>query len=196
MQSVDQIIEYLKNNLSEKRFLHTMGVAETAKVLADRWGVEPFRAYVAGLVHDCAKEVPFDETIRLLEESGFDLSPLEKSTPGILHAPLGAILAKEIFDIDDEEILCAVKYHTTGRENMSVLEKIIYIADFIEPNRSYSEAEEVRTLAKIDIDKAALREADMVIKFNIAKGKMLHPDTIYTRNYLLKIINEGKQNES
>lgn len=196
MQSIDQIIEYLKNNLSEKRFLHTMGVAETAKELAEHWGVDPFRAYAAGLVHDCAKEVPFAKTVELLEKSGVTLNLIEKSTPGILHAPLGAIFVKEIFDIDDEEILCAVKYHTTGRENMSVLEKIIYIADFIEPNRSYSEAEEVRRLAKIDIDKAALKEADMVIKFNIAKGKIIHPDTIHTRNYLLKIINEGKQNES
>ncbi|MBQ2932885.1 MAG: bis(5'-nucleosyl)-tetraphosphatase (symmetrical) YqeK [Clostridia bacterium] len=196
MQSIDEIIEYLKSNLSEKRFLHTMGVAETAKDLATRWGVEPSKAYIAGLVHDCAKEVPFVKTIELLEKSGVALSLIEKSTPGILHAPLGAILAKEIFGIDDEEILCAVKFHTTGRENMSGLEKIIYIADFIEPNRRYSESAEVRELAKTDIDKAALKETDMVIKFNIAKGKMLHPETIHTRNYLLRVINEGKQNES
>ncbi len=196
MQSIDEIIEYLKKNLSEKRFLHTIGVAETAKDLADRWEVDSSKAYIAGLVHDCAKEVPFDETVKMLGKSGVVLNLIEKSTPGILHAPLGAILAKETFGIDDEEILHAVKFHTTGRENMSDLEKIIYIADFIEPNRSYSEAREVRELAKVDIDKAALRETDMVIKFNIAKGKMLHPDTIHTRNYLLRVINEGKQNES
>lgn len=192
MQSIDEIIEYLKNNLSEKRFLHTIGVAETAKDLADRWGVDSSKAYVAGLVHDCAKEVPFVRTVELLEKSGVTLSLIEKNAPGILHAPLGAILAKEIFGIDDQEILDAVKFHTTGRENMSALEKVIYIADFIEPNRSYSESAEVREFAKTDIDKAALRETDMVIKFNIDKGKMLHPDTIHTRNYLLRVINEGK----
>ena len=192
MQSVDEIINYLKNNLSEKRFLHTMGVAKTAKSLAKAWDTDPDKAFVSGLVHDMAKEIPFDETLRLLEESGIKLSDLEKSIPGILHAPLGAVLAKRIFGIDDEEILDAVRFHTTGRANMSILEKIIYIADFIEPGRCYEEAEKVRELAFNDLDSAALLESNFVIKFTVDKMRALHPDTIHARNYLLKVTKEGK----
>ena len=143
MQTTDKIIDYLKQNLSEKRFAHTMGVAETA-------------AFVAGLVHDCAKEIPFDETVRLLRENGYEPDEDELSAPGILHAPLGAIVAKDEFGIEDAGILGAVRFHTTGRPAMSTLEKIIYIADFTEPSRKYPEAEEVRKLAVKDLDKAVL----------------------------------------
>lgn len=196
MQSIDEITRYLKTNLSEKRFLHTLGVAETSKALAKRWGADCSKAFLAGLVHDCAKELPLDKTLNFLEESGYRITWLEESAPGILHAPLGAILAKSLFEIDDESVLNAVKYHTTGRENMTDLEKIVYIADFIEPGREYSESSEVRKLAEVDLDRAALRETDFVIKFTIDRGRTLHPDTVSTRNYLLKVIKEGKQNES
>ncbi len=196
MQSIDEITSYLKTNLSEKRFLHTLGVAETAEALAKRWGADCSKAFLAGLVHDCAKELPFEKTLNLLEKSGHRITWLEKSASGILHAPLGAILAKSLFGIDDESVLNAVKYHTTGRENMTVLEKIVYIADFIEPGREYSESSELRKLAEVDLDRAALRETDFVIKFTIDKGRTLHPDTVSTRNYLLKVIKEGKQDES
>lgn len=196
MQSIDEITRYLKMNLSEKRFLHTLGVAETAEDLARRWGADCAKAFLAGLVHDCAKEIPFADTVKLLKNSGYKLTELEKSTSGILHAPLGAVLAEEIFGIDDPVVLNAVRYHTTGRAGMTILEKIIYIADFIEPNRNYKESDEVRELAKTDLDRAALKETDMVIKFTVDKGRTLHTDTIHTRNYLLKIIKEEKQHES
>ena len=196
MQSINEITRYLKTNLSEKRFLHTLGVAETAEALAKRWGADCFKAFLAGLVHDCAKELPFDKTLNFLEESGYRITWLEESAPGILHAPLGAVLAKKLFGIEDESILDAIKYHTTGRENMTILEKIVYIADFIEPGREYSESKEVKKLADIDLDRAALMETDFVIKFTIDRGRTLHPDTIKTRNYLLRVIKEGKQNES
>ncbi len=192
MLSIDEIKDYLKNNLSEKRFLHTLGVAKTAKSLAKRWGLDCDKAFLAGLVHDAAKEIPFDETIKLLEEAGITLTDLEKSIPGILHAPLGAVLTQRIFGIDDSEILDAVRYHTTGRVNMTLLEKIIYIADFIEPGRKYKESEMVREIAFSDLDSAALLESDFVIKFTIDRGKPLHPDTIHARNYLLKVTKEGK----
>ena len=186
MQTTDKIIDYLKQNLSEKRFAHTMGVAETAKSLAKVWGEDCSRAFVAGLVHDCAKEIPFDETVRLLRENGYEPDEDELSAPGILHAPLGAIVAKDEFGIEDAGILGAVRFHTTGRPAMSTLEKIIYIADFTEPGRKYPEAEEVRKLAVKDLDKAVLLEADFVIKFTVDRGKTIHPTTIIARNYYVK----------
>lgn len=192
MQTTDKIIDYLKQNLSEKRFAHTMGVAETAKSLAKVWGEDCSRAFVAGLVHDCAKEIPFDETVRLLRENGYEPDEDELLAPGILHAPLGAIVAKDEFGIEDAEILDAVRFHTTGRPAMSTLEKIIYIADFTEPGRKYPEAEEVRKLAVKDLDKAVLLEADFVIKFTVDRGKTIHPATIIARNYYVNLTKEGK----
>ena len=192
MQTTDKIINYLKQNLSEKRFAHTMGVAECAKSLAEMWGEDCSRAFVAGLVHDCAKEIPFAETVRLLRENGYEPDEDELLAPGILHAPLGAIVAKAEFGIEDAEILDAVRFHTTGRPAMTTLEKIIYIADFTEPGRKYPEADEVRELAKKDLDKAVLLEADFVIKFTIDKGKTIHPATIIARNYYVNLTKEGK----
>lgn len=186
MQTLEEITAQLKNTLSEKRFIHTIGVAEAAKELAARWGVDEDRAYLAGLVHDCAKELSVDETIKRLKEDGYGFEDGEDEFPALLHAPLGAVLAKEKFGIDDEEILNAVRYHTTGRKGMTLLEKIVYVADFIEPGRQYSEAKIVAELAKTDIDAAVLREADMVIKFTIDRGRAVHPRTITARNSFLK----------
>lgn len=191
MQTTDKIISYLKQNLSEKRFAHTMGVAETARSLAEVWGEDCSRAFVAGLVHDCAKEVPYDEMLRQLRENGYEPDECVLLAPGILHAPLGAIVAKKEFGIEDAEILDAVRFHTTGRPCMTNLEKIIYIADFTEPGRKYPEAEAVRELAQKDLDRAVLLEADFVIKFTVDKGRVIHPATIIARNYYVNLTKEG-----
>lgn len=195
MQTVENITEYLKENLSEIRFAHTMGVAETAKSLARKWGTDEHRAYLAGLVHDCAKEIPKDDAISRLKNYGYTPSELEISTPALLHAPLGAYISEDVFGICDKEVLDAVRYHTTGRVGMTLLEKLIYVADFTEPGRKYKESRQVRKLAETDIDAAVLLEADMVIKFTVDKGRTLHPDTILARNSML-MLKRGKINES
>ncbi len=193
MQTIDEIKEYLKKNLSEKRFNHTIGVAETAQSLAEVWGADSSSAFLAGLVHDCAKELPYSKTVERLTGEGYKQ---EDDFTMLVHAPMGAIVAKEEFGIEDNDVLNAVRYHTVGRPCMSLLEKIIYIADFIEPGRSFKEAEILRELACKDLDKAVLAEADMVIKWNIDRGKEIHPDTIITRNYYLKLTKEVKINET
>ncbi len=196
MQTIDEIIEYLKNNLSEKRFAHTMGVAKTAQSLAETWGADSSSAFLAGLVHDCAKEVPFSDMLRLMTKYDYTLDDIERESVAILHAPCGAFLAEEVFGIKDRSILDAVKFHTVGRPDMTLLEKVIYVADFIEPTRCHKEAEALRQLAYKDLDKAVLCESDMVIKFTIDRGKAVHPATIITRNYYLKLTEEGKKNEA
>ncbi len=196
MQNVDEICEYLKNNLTEKRFAHTMGVAETAQSLAEMWGADSSLAFLAGLVHDCAKEIPYNQTIEKLTENGYIPDEIEKQSTALLHAPYGAILAKEIFGIEDTEVLNAIKYHTVGRPDMTLLEKIIYVADFIEPNRHYKEAQFIRELAFKDLNKAVLRECDIVIGFNQDKGKAVHPATLITRDYYFKLTKEGTKNET
>jgi predicted HD superfamily hydrolase involved in NAD metabolism len=196
MQSIDEITNYLKANLSEKRFRHIIGVAETARALAQKWGADADKAFLAGLVHDCAKEIPVNKAVERLTASGYSPDEVELRSPALLHAPLGAVVAREVFGISDKEVLNAVTFHTTGRPEMSLLEKIIYVADFTEPGRTYPEAGEIRQLSYIDINRAVLKETDMVIKFTVDRGRAIHPATVITRNYYLKLINEENKNEN
>ena len=191
MQSIEEITASLKETLSDIRFRHTIGVAETARTLAEKWGADPDSAYLAGLVHDCAKEIPVKQMVESLEKHGYICDEMERQSPNILHAPLGSILAGERYGVEDTEVLDAVRYHTTGRVDMSLLEKIIYVADFIEPGRKYKEVQCVRDLAFKDIDKAVLKEADIVIKYIIDKGGVLHTESVRTRNsFLIKVKKE------
>ena len=196
MKDIDEITNWLKQNLSEKRFDHTLGVAKTAESLAKRWGEDPSKAFLAGLIHDCAKEIARDKAISLLEGYGYSPSEVERTSAALLHAPLGAFFAEHIFEISDNEILNAVRFHTTGRAGMSIMEKVIYVADFIEPNRCYDVADEIRAISYDDIDKAVLKGTDASILFTIRRGAAIHPDTILARNYILNLTKEGNINES
>ncbi len=195
MQDNTKITYWIKENLSEKRFKHTLGVADTARSLAMVWGADADKAYLAGLLHDCAKEIPKREAISRLREAGYSVSDIERRTPALLHAPLGKVFARGIFGVCDEDVLNSVRYHTTGREGMSLLEKIIYVADFAEPNRDYDGIEEIRILSTTDLDKAALKGADLSLIHTIKRGAAIHVDTIAARNYFLKNTNEVNFNE-
>ncbi len=190
MQNADKIKEYAKTVLSEKRFVHTVNVAEEAKRLAAIWGADTDRAYLAGMIHDIAKEVPKDMALETLAEYGYNPDETEKQNSELLHGKLAAYIAEDMFGIDDSEVLSAVAYHTTGRPEMSLLEKIIYVADFTEPGRTYPEAGKIRALAGENLDSAVLCQTDMVIKFIIDKGRPLHIDTVNTRNYFLLKLKE------
>lgn len=185
MPSVEEITKYLERSLSRVRLEHTMGVARLAEALAARWGTDEEATFLAGLVHDCAKEIPPEKALKLLKERGYIPDEIELKAPALLHAPLGAYLAEEYFGISDPELLNAVRYHTTGRANMTLLEKIVYVADFSESGRRYKEAELVRKLAFEALDDAVLEETGMVIKFTVDRGGLLHPNTIEARNGLL-----------
>ena len=128
----------LQSTLRPKRYIHTLGVAYTAANLANCFMKEKDvkRAKIAGLLHDCAKYMTDDEMLALCEKYGISLSKIEKQNPALVHGKLGAYFAKHRYGIEDEEICTAILYHTTGKPQMTTLEKIIYIADYIEPNRS------------------------------------------------------------
>ncbi|MGN0132921.1 MAG: bis(5'-nucleosyl)-tetraphosphatase (symmetrical) YqeK [Lachnospiraceae bacterium] len=134
--------EYLKSiekklskELDKKRYVHTLGVAYTAVSLAMAHGDDLYDAYLAGLLHDNAKCIPTNEKRRLCKKYDIRLNDAEEKNPDLLHAKLGAVLAKEKYDVTDNFVLNAIRYHTTGKPGMTELEKIIYIADYIEPNR-------------------------------------------------------------
>ena len=186
MTGIEEIKAELSKILSEKRYVHSLGVADEAKKLACKYGVDENRAYLAGLVHDCAKEVPPQDMEGILKTKyGVSVDSMSKLTPKILHGVLGACEAQSKFGIYDPEILDAVKYHTTGKGNMSMLAKIVYIADYIEPNRDFDGVDELRRLAYTNIDEAIIKGIDDTIADLIKRGLLLHPDTIHARNDLV-----------
>lgn len=138
----------VKGHLSDKRFEHTVGVMYTSASLAMRYGADIKKALLAGLLHDCAKCFPTETMVSYCEKYEIPISDVERDNPGLLHAKLGACFAEHEYGVDDEEILDAIRFHTTGRPNMTLLDKIIYIADYMEPNRNQApNLEWIRTLA-------------------------------------------------
>ena len=148
----------MKKELDSARYQHTLGVMYTAASLAMCYGANLEQAMVAGLLHDCAKRIPTDKKIRMCKEHGIEISKVELDAPYLLHSKLGAYLAKEKYGVKDPEIISAIQWHTTGRPNMTTLEKIIFTADYIEPGRYKAEnLPQVRKLAYHDLNLTVCR---------------------------------------
>lgn len=149
-----KLCKELEKQLKPDRYNHTLGVAYTAASMAMAHGADMEKALIAGLLHDCAKCLSHDEQIKICEKNKIDISDVERRNHSLLHAKVGMYLARTKYDIYDTEILGAIRWHTTGREDMSLLEKIVYIADFIEPNRKPLEGmNDIRKEAFTDIDR-------------------------------------------
>lgn len=160
MKSIEihKIRKQLAKTLDSKRYEHTQGVAYTSAALAMRYGEDVKKAELAGLLHDCAKCMDNEKKIHICKKNDISISDAEYRNPFLLHAKVGGYLTKTKYKIDDEDIINAVLYHTTGRPGMSLLEKIVYIADYIEPGREHiSNLDEVRNLCFRDLDEALLR---------------------------------------
>lgn len=145
----------IKKALEPKRYEHTLGVAYVAASLAFVYGVDSEKAFLAGLLHDCAKCLSHQKRISICDKNHLEITSVEKANPVLLHAKVGAFLAKDKYDIEDVEIQNAILYHTTGKPNMNLLEKIIYVADYIEPHRKkLPRLESIRKIAFSDLDMA------------------------------------------
>ncbi len=145
----------LEKKLEAKRFEHTRGVEYTAAALAMAHGESVEKALLAGLLHDCAKCYSDDDKLELCEKYGLPVNDTERKNPGLLHAKLGAYLAEHEYEISDKDVLNAICFHTTGRPDMSILEKIVFVADYIEPNRKpLPNMDAIRKIAFSDIDSA------------------------------------------
>ncbi|WP_326511544.1 bis(5'-nucleosyl)-tetraphosphatase (symmetrical) YqeK [Clostridium intestinale] len=185
MWSNEEILQYLRENLKESRYEHTLGVVKTAKALAKINGVEEEKAELAALIHDSAKNMHINSMKKMLEENFEQIDDIEEKTPQLLHGKVAAIIGRNIMGIEDEEVLSAAAYHTTGKKNMTLLEKIIYIADYIEPNRVYPGVEELRKLTFEDLDKGVIVGLNNTINYILKQGGLIHPNTIEARNYLI-----------
>jgi predicted HD superfamily hydrolase involved in NAD metabolism len=151
--SNEEITNKLKKSLKKDRFKHTIGVAYTAASLAMRYGEDIDRAFTAGLLHDCAKVYSSDEYVKMAKKYGISVNEFEMQSPGLLHAKLGAYFAKEKYQVTDKEILSSIVCHTTGKPDMSMLEKIIFTADYIEPGRFKApRLDEIRKICFDNID--------------------------------------------
>ncbi|MGN0326914.1 MAG: bis(5'-nucleosyl)-tetraphosphatase (symmetrical) YqeK [Lachnospiraceae bacterium] len=145
----------LSKQLDPKRYEHTIGVAYTAAALAMRYHADVEKAYLAGLLHDCAKCIDTDEKLALCKKYKVKLSKFEIENPFLIHAKLGSCLAEKKYEINDPDILSAIRYHTTGKADMSLLEKIVFSADYIEPGRKMIPGlEEIRETIFVDLDRA------------------------------------------
>ena len=196
MMEQNEIRKKLKKTLDKERYEHTKGVMYTAGCLAmaNRYPIE--KAMLAGLLHDCAKCVPADEKIKLCEKNHIEISDAEYKNPGLLHAKLGAFFAQKKYGIENEEILRSIESHTTGRPNMSLLDKIIYIADYIEPGRDVApNLPEVRALAFVDIDACLYRILEDTLAYLAEKGATLDPATEETFLYYKNLKNSDSEKE-
>lgn len=167
-----KIKKYLKKHLTKDRYQHTLGVAFTAAALAMKYNTELSnsnlvkRAYLAGLLHDCAKCMSDEKKLQICDKNSIPYSKMEASHPYLLHGRVGAHIARTKFKITDNDILQAISWHTTGRPNMSLLEKIIFIADYIEPSRKpIKELDLIRRLAFEDIDKTMEKILSNTLKY-------------------------------
>lgn len=180
------IVDKLKNCLTTKRLVHSHGVSEVAVVLARKYGVDQDKARLAGILHDCAREIPVRELADEASKRLIDIDDVERREPVLLHAALGAKLAEEKYGIRDKEILDAIEKHTVGGLSMSQLAKIIYLADLIEPNRDFPGVEKLRQIAKVDLDQAVLAAYDHTLTYIINQRGLIHPATVVGRNQILK----------
>ncbi|MFZ5945957.1 MAG: bis(5'-nucleosyl)-tetraphosphatase (symmetrical) YqeK [Bacillota bacterium] len=182
---MEYYIEIIKKRLSLKRYEHSLGVAETASELAIINGADPQKAYLTGVLHDYAKEMDDSQLLAMAKDYNIPLNEVEIAQPQLLHGIVGACLVKTELGIDDGEILDAIRYHTTGCSNMTMLTKIIYIADYIEPNRDFPGVELLRKVSYENLDKGVLDGLNHSIRYILDKNLPIHNLSIEARNQLI-----------
>ena len=188
-QQITKIRRKLIAELDKERYEHTLGVMYTAASMAMCHGADVEQALLAGLLHDCAKCIPGENKIKMCEKYHLNVSEVERENPSLLHAKLGAFLAAKKYHIEDKEIINAIASHTTGHPHMTLLEKIIYIADYIEPGRpQLANMEEVRHLAFRNIDECLYRILEDSLEYLNRLSKPIDPMTEKTYNYYKAVL--------
>lgn len=188
--TISKAKKVLKEYMDGSRFEHTIGVMDTAACLAMRYGADMEKALIAGLLHDCAKCMPDSKKVKICMKNHIPMSETEEKNPFLLHAKVGAYIAKEKYGVDDEEILQAIACHTTGKPAMTLLEKIIYIADYIEPMRNKAaNLPEVRRMAFEDLDLALFKIFSDTLLYLKDTSKSLDAMTVQAYEYYKQTLN-------
>lgn len=186
----EHIKKHISDLMDEERFNHSLGVMELSEKLAKIYGIDSEKAKFAGLIHDAAKQLPRDKMFFLLEKAyeGREKDEIVFENKALWHGPAGAVYVKETFGVD-EEIASAVFYHTIGKEKMTLLEKIVFLADCIEINRDseFAWAKDLRILAETDLDGAIIAAVDQSLKSIIKRNLVIHPGSVALRNELITL---------
>lgn len=184
LETAQKIIE---QRLNPRRYHHSLGVADAAARLASRHGEEENTAYLAGLLHDYAKNLDAPSLVAAAEHLGIKLLPEDRLMPDLLHGPVGALLVEQELGVKSPQILTAISSHTMGGMDMSRLDKIIFLADMIEPGRDYPLLEKLKCLCERNLDSAMIFGLDLTIKYCLEAGRLLHPKTVAVRNHFLML---------
>ncbi|WP_409341406.1 bis(5'-nucleosyl)-tetraphosphatase (symmetrical) YqeK [Paenibacillus sp. MBLB4367] len=180
----EAMMEEVRSQMPAKRWEHTVGVMKSAVLLAGQYGADVQKAELAALLHDYCKYWPVDKQRSVLEECG-ELGDLLEYDKALLHAPAAAVLVCNKFGIEDAEVLDAIRYHTSGRVGMTLLDKIVCLADYIEPGRDFPEVNLLRQLAETSLEKALIAGFDSTISYLLGKGQKVYPMTLLARNALI-----------
>ena len=184
--------KYLKEHLSQKRYTHSLNVAEECRKLAVKYGEEPEKAYFAGLLHDICKELSDEEQKKLVLESGFAVCREELETRSLWHAIAGAYFIKTNFGIEDIDILNSVWFHTVGRAGMTRLEEIVYLGDLVSADRDYKDVDRMRKIAYTSLDRAMLEAFAFSVRSVVKKGGLVPICTAEGYNFYTRLCKEEK----
>ncbi|MCL2086582.1 MAG: bis(5'-nucleosyl)-tetraphosphatase (symmetrical) YqeK [Oscillospiraceae bacterium] len=188
-------MSYIKSVLSEKRFKHSVAVAQMCQQLAEIHSCDTERAYIAGILHDVKKEASHDDLKALVEQSNMFVSDIERENPKLWHAIAGAEFCKSHFNIKDEQILSAIRFHTIGKANMSPLEQIVYLGDLVSYDREFHDVEYYRDLAFKNLDLAMLKALTYIISDIISKQRQLARYSFEAYNYYCNIHEEKEMSK-
>lgn len=189
MYNTDEYIELIKGRLSPYRFNHSMCVADRAVELAKRNNLDSQKAYVAGILHDIMKEESLESQRKIIESTGYTMTAVELASPNVYHQMSGAVYVRDILGIDDEDIVGGIRYHTTGRADMTPFEMLIYLADFTSADRDYPDVDIMRKKTDTDFFDGMLYSLTYTITKLAQQSKQIHPDTLHCYNWVLDIKN-------
>jgi predicted HD superfamily hydrolase involved in NAD metabolism len=186
--TLDEIKARLVVALTPKRYAHSINVMKTSMEIAEKYGADPEKALLAGLLHDCARDISDEEILELCKKYDIITDEITREQPSLLHGQIGAFIARDSYGVTCGEVLEAIAYHTMGRSGMPILSKVVFVADFIEPARSYPGVEEIRKESQVSLEKAMLKGIDNTIGHLLDIGKVIHADTVKTRNWVLNML--------
>ncbi len=186
----DEKKKYLKENLSQKRYQHSLNVASECRKLAEKYGEDPDKAYFAGLLHDVCKELSGEKQKALVLASGFAVCREELETRSLWHAIAGAYFVKNVFGVEDIDIINSIRFHTVGRAGMTRLEEIVYLADLISADRTYKDVDKMRKFVYNDLNEAMLEAFRFSIKSVIKKEGMIPLCTVEGYNFYSRLLGD------